>query len=215
MLTRARNGGFSLVELMIALAIGLFVLAGVGFLHAEVARANLALLRTAQLQQTLWSLAAVMADDLRRAGYWSRAELTLDGTADNRYAPLHIVDGGCILYSYDEDKDDADGAPNPEDQHGFRLHDGGVQIKTSDTTCGGATCTDCDSGTWWLLTDPRSVRITALAFRGGEHAYPLADGARQLVARTVDVDLAGELVADATLRHRLTASVDVRNHELR
>jgi type IV pilus assembly protein PilW len=214
-LTRAGSRGFSLVELMVAISSGLFILAGVSFLHAEVVRANAAVLKTAHLQQTLWSLMSAMADDVRRAGYWSRAELVLDGAGVNGFAPLHIVDGDCILYSYDEDGDDADGAPDPEDQHGFRLNDGQIQIKTSDAGCGAATCGDCASGTWWLLTDPQAVRIGALTFTLGERAHPLDSGARHLVAREIGISLEGELAADAAVRHRLTTSVSVRNHELR
>lgn len=211
----ARGRGFSLVELMVAITLGLFILAGITAFYAEVVRSNAAVLKTAHLQQTLWSLMTVMADDLRRAGYWSRAELALDGATVNGFAPVHVVDDSCILYSYDEDKDDADGAPDPEDQHGFRLADGRIQIKTSDNTCGAATCTDCDSGTWWLLTDPQSIRITALAFTGDERAYPVAGGTREIVAREIGISLAGEIAADATVRHRLDTSVSVRNHELR
>jgi len=215
MLTRADSRGFSLVELMVALAAGLFILAGVTFLYAEVVRANTAVLRTAHLQQTLWSLMAAMADDVRRAGYWSRAELVLDGASVNGFAPLHIVDGDCLLYSYDEDGDDADGAPDPEDQHGFRLDDGQVRIKTSDNTCGAATCDDCSSGTWWLLTDPQAVRIGALRFTGNERAHLLADGTRQLVVREIGISLEGAIAADPAVHHTLATSVSVRNHELR
>jgi type IV pilus assembly protein PilW len=214
-LTRADSRGFSLVELMVALAAGLFILAGATFLYAEVVRANATVLRTAHLQQTLWSLASTMADDVRRAGYWSRAELALDGADANGFAPLHVVDGDCILYSYDEDGDDADGAPDPEDRHGFRLNDGQVQIKTSDASCGGGACDDCASGNWWFLTDPQAVRIGALTFSLAERALPVAGGARQLVAREIGISLEGALAADPAVRHGLATSVSVRNHELR
>ncbi|MBK8163828.1 MAG: prepilin-type N-terminal cleavage/methylation domain-containing protein [Gammaproteobacteria bacterium] len=138
MLTRVCQRGFSLVELMVAITLGLFVLAGVSYLHAEVVRANAAVLKTAHLQQTLWSLMALIADDVRRAGYWSRAELTLDGTAANGYAPIRLVDGDCFLYSYDEDKDDADGAPDPRGPARLPPLSGAeVQLKTSDDACGG------------------------------------------------------------------------------
>ncbi len=215
MLTRVRQRGFSLVELMVAITLGLFVLAGVSYLHAEVVRANAAVLKTAHLQQTLWSLMALIADDVRRAGYWSRAELTLDGTAANGYAPIRLVDGDCLLYSYDEDKDDTDGAPDPEDQHGFRLSGAGVQLKTSDDGCGGTTCADCGSGTWWLMNDPDGVRVTALSFSLAERAEPFDGTGREIVAREIGIRLEGEIAHDPAVRHRLDTSVSVRNHEIR
>lgn len=211
----AHHHGFSLIELMVAITIGLFILTGIVFIYAEIVRSNAVVLRTAHLQQTLWSLMRVIADDVRRAGYWSRSELTLDGETVNRFAPVHIIDGGCILYSYDEEKDDTDGAPNPEDQHGFRLTDGGIQMKTSDNTCGVATCTQCNSGNWQFLTNPQELRITTLTFRREEHTLPMNDGMRQIVAREMGIELEGEIAADATVRHQLNTSVSIRNHEIR
>jgi type IV pilus assembly protein PilW len=216
MLMRGRQRGFSLTELMVAITISLFILAGILLVYSETVRSHAAVLRTAHLQQTLWSLLTVIANDVRRAGYWSHAELALGGAAVNRYVPIRIAaDGGCILYSYDEDKADADGMPDPEDQQGFRIEGGGVQIKTSDAACGATTCTDCGSGTWWFLTEPAGIRITGLSFTGDEHAYALAGGLRTVVAREITIALEGEIANDPGVRHRVTTSVSVRNHEIR
>ncbi|MCC6207211.1 MAG: prepilin-type N-terminal cleavage/methylation domain-containing protein [Gammaproteobacteria bacterium] len=215
MLTRASQHGFSLVELMVAITLGLFVLAGISSLYAEVVRSNAAVLRTAHLQQTLWSLMTLITDDVRRAGYWSRAELTLDGTGANGFAPIHVVDGNCILYSYDEEKDDTDGAPDPEDHHGFRLTGAGLQLKTSDNTCGGTTCADCGSGTWWLMNDAQGIRVTALSFTLTEHARPFDGAGREIVARGIDISLEGELASDPSVHQRLDSHISVRNHEIR
>jgi type IV pilus assembly protein PilW len=216
MLNRGRQRGFSLIELMIAITLGLFILAGILLMYSEMVRSHAAVLKTAHLQQTLWSLLNVIADDVRRAGYWSRAELTVSGTAVDRYAPIRIADGGgCILYSYDEDQDDSDGIPDPADQQGFRIEGGGVQIKTSDAACGATTCADCGSGNWFLLTDPQAIRITTLSFTADEHAYALAGGTHTIVAREIGITLEGEIANDPGMHHRVTTSVGVRNHEIR
>lgn len=215
MLMRPDQRGFSLIELMVALTLGLLILAGLSSLYAEVVRANAAVLKTAHLQQTLWSLMSLIADDARRAGYWSRAELTLDGTGVNGYAPVHVPGDDCLLYSYDEDRDDPDGAPDPEDQHGFRLSGAGLQFKTSDGTCGGTTCTECGSGTWWLMNDPEGVHITALRFTLAERARPFDTAGRALVAREIGIRLEGEIAGDPATRQRVETSVSVRNHETR
>lgn len=215
MLNGAIQRGFSLVELMVAITLGLFVLAGISSLYAEVVRSNAAVLRTAHLQQTLWSLMTLITDDVRRAGYWSRAELVLDGSATNRYAPIHVPAGDCLLYSYDEQRDDADGAPDPEDQHGFRLSGAGLQLKTSDDSCGGATCADCGSGTWWLMNDAQGVRVTALSFTLTEHAQPFDGAGREIVAREIGIRLEGEIASDPSVHQGLIGRVSVRNHEIR
>ncbi len=215
MLTRAGQRGFSLIELMVALTLGLLILAGLASLYAEVVRANVAVLKTAHLEQTLWSLMGLIADDARRAGYWSRAGLALDGTGVNGYARIHVPADDCLLYSYDEDRDDPDGAPDPEDQHGFRLSGAGLQIKTSDESCGGTTCAECGSGTWWLMNDPAGIHITALRFTLAEHARPFDGAGRELVARELGIRLEGEIAGEPATRRRLETRVSVRNHEIR
>lgn len=205
--------GFSLVELMTATAIGLLVISGIVFVLFETTRAVRHVLSSAHLRQTQVTVMSIMTSELRRAGYWSRAGLAPD-TMANRFAGIHRVGDDCLLYSYDQQHDDPDGIPDPEDQHGLRLANGVLQIKTSDTACGPAVCSTCDSGHWLALTDPNTVTITGLTF--GDHREPLIinDAGAAVEVRRIDINVAGRHRDDPDIHHRLHASVDIRNDEL-
>ncbi len=76
-LRQPRQSGFSLVELMIAMIIGLFVAAIVTTMYVSVLRANSTTVQLARLNQDLQAALDVMARDIQRAGYVSGAEAAL------------------------------------------------------------------------------------------------------------------------------------------
>lgn len=99
--------GFTLVELMVALVVGLIVvLAAVGFV-VSVAKANSENIQVTRLTQELRSLSEVMARELRRARYVADP-VGLIGSAgtDTRDAITVNAAKDCIVFGYDE-------PPNP------------------------------------------------------------------------------------------------------
>lgn len=203
--------GHTLSELLIASTIGLFIIAGL--LHAYMLHAGETrrLMAESQLRQALGAAATLITGELRRAGYWSRARETLDGAA-NDYAPIRIIDGDCILYSYDRAADSADGIPGDDDRFGLRLRGGALQIKTSDG-CGAGGCASCDSGVWWAMTDPASVLITSLAFDETQRARSLPDGTRVTV-RSVDYAIGGAAARDPGLTAAVLGAAELRNDRI-
>ncbi len=69
---RARQAGLSLVELMVAIALGLFMLAGLGVVFTQTSTARSELDRALQQVENARYSAQVLADDLRHAGYFGR-----------------------------------------------------------------------------------------------------------------------------------------------
>ncbi len=67
MLKRAR--GFTLVELLVGITLGLIVAAGAMAMFVSIARSTSTIVQTNRLQQELRSIALVMTRDIRRAGY--------------------------------------------------------------------------------------------------------------------------------------------------
>jgi prepilin peptidase dependent protein B len=209
-----RETGFTLIELMTAGAVGLLLLSAVIWLFAGIVRSSRSLLEAAHLEQMMAATMAVMTGELRRAGYWSGAWKMFDEAIDNGFAPLHVVDGSCVLYSYDRDKDDTDGIPDEDDQHGLRLRNGAIQIKTSDGGCGMTTCDSCTSGNWSALTDPSTVRIERLSFQISENDRPFNAGRNLARVREVVIELTGSLRRDPAMARTLRGSVNVRNDEI-
>ena len=91
---RIAPGGFSLLELLIAMAVGAVLLVSVGRFLPLLLEQNLRLQQRVQLQQELQQVAGSLAKALRRAGY-------CHGQCSG--AALTLVSGGsCVLLRWDE-----------------------------------------------------------------------------------------------------------------
>jgi len=171
--------GMTLVELMVGSVISLIALATVVTVYSTTARHAGRQLREADLRQQLYAISALLATDLRRAGYWW-FDPQLTPASDNPFEKagnrlrIGAIDqqpaDSCILYSYDLDADGLVGNGHcPQrgcgklsdddnvEQFGFRLKNGKVQSRY-----GGRTFR-CDSGNWQTLTTG-NVIIDSLHF---------------------------------------------------
>ena len=67
--------GFSLVELMISIVVGLVVVAGVISVFASAVKSHTDNLRMTRLNQELRTTMTLMTRELRRAGFWGGTDL--------------------------------------------------------------------------------------------------------------------------------------------
>jgi len=226
----------TLVELMVGSLISLIALATVVTVYSTTARHASRQLREADLRQQLYAVSALLATDLRRAGYWwFNPQLT--PASDNPFEKagnrlrIGAIDqqpaSSCILYSYDLDADGRvgtghcphSGCANPADddnveQFGFRLKNGKVQSRY-----GGRTFR-CDSGNWQTLTTA-NVIIDSLHFT--LHADCINLTARgqacqadtpSLEQRAVAFQLKGHIKGHNDIALDLSRWVQVRNDRL-
>jgi type II secretory pathway component PulJ len=138
--------GLSLVELLIGIAIGLFIVAGAVLLTTTQLSDNRRLMLETQLQQDLRATADIVTRELRRAGAWDNADTgvadPVSGAANhNAFSTVSTTTG--VTFSYQRSV----GAQGP---FGFKL-EGGV-IKTLLAV-----------GGWQDLTDANTVVITAFS----------------------------------------------------
>jgi len=75
-LLRGHSIGLSIVELLVGIAIGLFILAGATLVTSTQLSNNRLLLLETQIQQDLRSTADLITRELRRSGYWGGAPTT-------------------------------------------------------------------------------------------------------------------------------------------
>ena len=68
---RGRMRGLSLVELMVGVAVGLFVVAAAALMASGQLSDNRRLLLETQLQQDLRATVDIVTRELRRTGYWA------------------------------------------------------------------------------------------------------------------------------------------------
>ncbi len=150
---RGPSRGFSLVELMVGIAVGMFVVAAAALVTTSQLTDNRRLLLETQLQQDLRAAADIVARDLRRAGFWSAARTGVPAPAGGAIVPnpystvLIDATNKTVQYSYRR------GAGS--ESFGFKLGtDGVLRACQSDFAAGG-----CSSG-WQDLTDGSTVEVT-------------------------------------------------------
>lgn len=145
--------GLSIIELMVGIAMGLFITAGAIKLFVDNLGSNRQLLLETRLNQDLRAAADIVARDLRRASYWESAATGLwsagaaSVSATNPYAAIDTATTGAVVYTYQ--RPDVD--PSTSANLGFRRTEtNGVGILQIQNASGG----------WQDITDPSSVNIT-------------------------------------------------------
>lgn len=203
-----RQKGFTLVELMIALALGLVVMGGALSMVTSILATNISMLKITRLDQELKAVMMMITRDLRRAGSHGRiAEDILAGHIifPDPFSEIHVsADSHCILFSYDKE---SDGALDTNDRYGFRLdtEDKAIEIRKA-----GANCVE---GGWENVTDENAIEITALEI---EDLSPpsISSAGYQISLRQFHITLTGRLKENTTVRRTLRKTIKVRNNQV-
>lgn len=225
---RLRQRGLSMVELMIGVALGMFLVAGAVTVFVTHLSNSRNLLVEARVNQDLRATADVISRDLRRAGYWDNAiSGVIAGatgtTIANPYVAITMTGTSQVEYLFSRD---ATNTVQDNEQFGFqRAVVGGIgviQMKVSGAA----------GGTWQTLTDPAVLSIpangliitqtTTVVPVGGACAKvcPPPAGATwtcptppTLTLRQYDITLTGTAVADARVTRTLQTRARVRNDQ--
>lgn len=171
---RARAAGFTLIEMMVAIVLGLLVVGAVLAFIVSLVRANSETVLSTRLNQELRATMALISNDVRRArGLMDPiAAVGQGGVVANPYSAIDLATANCMRYSYAET---TGGATN---YRAVRLDAAtGKVVMVRANTAGGATCNSAGTA---LNTD--GIEITGLTFNnpGGN-------------ARRIDVVLSGRL----------------------
>lgn len=142
-----KNTGFTLIEIMIALVIGLIVVGATISIYIATVGSSSSTIKSTRLNHDMESVMTLMINDIKRAGYWGLAS---DGNANNNpftqsTTDIQIHNNSCILYSYDGDGNL--GTPDATEYYGFRLVNNRIQVRISGNTTAAAGCDD-DGSNW-------------------------------------------------------------------
>jgi len=237
---RIRQQGFSIVEVMVSITIGMLLSSAAITFVVKSLQINVDTVKVTRLMSELRAVMDVAERELKRAGYDENAIASIGTgtTYKSPFARMRIVAGnsGCVLYAYDR----AGGTPGALDTtnseiHGLRrivLANGrgaieyNVGVARAAPACDAASGTytsfppACNAGTGWCpLTDPRTVNITAFAVTPVEGGGAAAGsgvmriattGAPDLAMRDITVQLAGQLTSDAAVARTINNRVRVR-----
>lgn len=178
--------GLTLIELMVGIAVGLLVLIIVANIYMANIKATRENILANNLDSTLRSAMALMADEIRRAGYWhgipTADGVDLDNLTGNPFmqkaAPqLNLFLGedtgmpanSCVTFSYDGNQDGAASdisAEERRDHLGFKLvSDSGVGTIRFRDSAFLSDAANCAGGLWGeAITDQEIISIDALEF---------------------------------------------------
>ncbi|MDC8772934.1 PilW family protein [Roseateles albus] len=228
------NCGFSLVELMVGIAIGMIVVAGASVMMTNQLAEHRRLTLETQVQQDLRAAADLMLRDLRRAGSWAAPQngVWSPGAAAapvaNAYAATSLTtdSGSSVLeYSYSRHKDrnrsTSVAIADPEDnlmsssteKFGFKIEDGGIlKFRIGDR--------------WQPLTDVNVLVITAFDVDLSEQQIILEDLCSTACPassttcppkqslRRIDISLTGHAFHDSRVERTIKLTSRVRNDQL-
>ncbi|EHR70436.1 prepilin-type N-terminal cleavage/methylation domain-containing protein [Burkholderiales bacterium JOSHI_001] len=210
-----RQRGLTLVELMVGLAVGMFVVAGASLVVGSQLGDNRRLMLETQVQQDLRAAADLVARDLRRAGHWVNAQNGIGAptvaAVVNPYGSVSPGDDGVVtsnvVFNYAHGLADA-GPADTVNQGGFRLNG-----QTIEMLMGGAG--------WQAMTDANTLRVTTFMVQVNrtDIALPCANACaagaancppRQEV-RDVTVLITGNAVHDPRVQRSVRSNVRLRN----
>jgi prepilin peptidase dependent protein B len=225
--SRASQRGLSIIELMVGVAIGLFIIGGAVKLFIDMFSNNRGLLLEARVNQDLRAAADIIARDIRRAGYWSGASAAFTGAspAPNPYANYGSINANSIAYAYDRGV----GASAA----GFSLSGNQIVMTVGATsqplTDAGTVqitrfeITNSASATQWfdVAQNCSCISIAASSAGGGcttAEMLALAEGSAsrpQIGLRWVDIVIEGQSTTTPTVRRQVVESVRLRNDQIR
>lgn len=212
-----RRRGFTFIELMVALVVNIVVLGALMYVMTATIKNYNFVVNVDTLNQQLQMSLDLMANDIRRAGYWSNASSDI-GTVGQNSNPFMAsgtdisvnASNNCILFTYDHDSSGTLPAINAADddaRYGFRLSGQVLQTRPPGAafSCGAAV------SAWENVTDPSIINITALSFVLNTIAVPIGSNPPDMVLRTVTISITGRLVSNSSVTKTLTQVVRVRN----
>lgn len=210
---RMKQQGYTLLELLFGLGLGLFLLANGIFMYSAVMKSYYDLIAVNRLDNQLRTAMNLMVQEIRRAGYSASAINNLKtGTNTNPFmassSDLTIPNSSCILFSYDSDSNGllpAVDAVNYDKRFGFRLS--GTTLQSRGLTSTAFNCTD---GTWTNMTDSNLIQITNLTFTLTPAIINLYS-TNTLSIRNVTISVTGNLTNDTAITRTITGTVRVRN----
>jgi type IV pilus assembly protein PilW len=223
--------GFTLIEMMVALVLGLIVLSATIHIYITTVGSSSSIIKSARLNHDLESVMTLMINDIKRSGYWGLAVLQ----ADSRNSPftaattnIQIPDDSCILYSYDAN---GDGVVDDDEYYGFKFEDSTIKMRKT-----GTTTADCGDGTWEEFIDGNQLTITAMQFDfaavaglpATSRCYNITTdtvtdaaacagvvtGDNVAEKRLVNIQLTGQVTSDTAVTRTINGTVEVRNSRL-
>ncbi|MGS2720296.1 prepilin peptidase dependent protein B [Paraglaciecola aestuariivivens] len=205
---RTKVKGNSLVEMMIAMTLGLASITAMASLVGHGIGLNSSLLAKSRLDEEINAVMAVMTDDLKRAGFHGLTQPMLDTPNHfiNPFASVLSVSAyskesanSCITYAYDQNQNGLLDTKDSNENFGFRLKDKAIEMRLAGWSC--------EENGWHDLTDPSVIKITELQFELKKHQV------LQLSHSQIQISLHAQLIKYPELSKHVQATVLLANYD--
>ena len=186
------NQGFTLIEIMIALALGLLIIGAAFAYFLSTLATSKAILAQSQLQQEIRATADLMQRDLRRAGYRPNDSSVNVGTIYLGKTNPSLASDNCVIYSYINER-------NALRVSGFLLHNNKMYMYTNSTTATTACPASANTDTnWSAITLGNRNKITLF-----NPSYD-GSGSRPLLRLSIKGELSNDAAASFELAQQIT-----------
>jgi prepilin peptidase dependent protein B len=208
---RALQRGLSIVELLVGVAVGLFLVSGAVTMFISNLSSSRQLLVEARVNQDLRAAADLITRDLRRAGYWGNAVsgtiATGSTTTANPYSAV-TPGAGIIEYSFSRDATE-DNALGNNEQFGFRrtVQSGVGLIQMKLGVVSGAD-------NWQPVTDPQTIDVSAFAVTPTQTPVDMRGACARTCCTAADVAAATAGCTTTTLFSGSCPTVTLREYQL-
>jgi len=223
-IARTRNSkGFTLIELMIGMIVGLIVLSAVGYAFISSIRSAKDVLNSSKLNSEVSLITDVVIGELRRTGYWPIAGSGESdygtGGADDLVLYPSAGSASCVQYSYFDDAN----SPIGKTYRAFGWVSGatGSFLVTSSSDSSFPDCSSIDSS-WVEFTDPGVLAITnfnlsldCTAIAGSiapSTDCSVAGGSDSILSRVVTVSMSISMVRDSAWKSSIDERVKLQNN---
>lgn len=166
MLASNKQKGLTLIELLISMALGMVAISGLVSFIGYGLGVNATAINKSQLSEETETMMDFVASEVMRAGYSGSTIATVQDPAANPslfsnsiLVSRHPAEAlnSCILFSYDFDSDGAVDSVGVNEEFGFRLRSGEVQIRQLGALCNADT-------NWSTISNFQTTDINALSF---------------------------------------------------
>ena len=225
-----RQRGLSIVELMVGVAIGLFVVAAATMLVSTQLSDNRRLMLETQVQQDLRASADIITRELRRAGHWSMARA---GVWYQRTPPVVVETNPYLVQIKPTAADDSVFVDDvPETSIVFAYSRSGKEVDAGNATVSGFRLAQVDGkgviqtqlgeDNWQALTDGNTLNVTEFTVTMNRQPIRLEcakpcpgpdpnECKPILEVRNITVFIKGRPANDATVERSIRSNVRLRN----
>jgi prepilin-type N-terminal cleavage/methylation domain-containing protein len=186
-----KQSGLTLIEMMIAMLIGLLVTGAIISVFISNVKSSSENIKMMQLNQELRTVMGFMSDEIKRSGYSS------DATVATFINDFNTATANCVLYSYDVN---GNGVQTTNEKFGFRLNGNTIQWG-SNVACGSNT-------NWQNLTAPNIANIIVFSI------VPSDIPAGTITIKQLVITITGVITLNPGSASRtITETIRVRNED--